>query len=146
MYWALYSIFAALLWGVAYTMLVPVSEKLQTYTIFTIYGFFMCFINLIIIAYNNTFNDFKHIDNWRIAIYLTFYVALSISGSIVFLLGYGSDGINPGVYTMLSNLYAVITFILSYFLFDKTNINPYYAISGIILTFVGCGLLAFAKK
>jgi drug/metabolite transporter (DMT)-like permease len=146
MFWALYSIIAAIMWGVAYTMLVPVSENLQTYTIYTIYGFFTCLTNLIIIACNDTFNNFKLIDNWSTAIYLAFYVALSIAASIVFLLGYGAEGINPGVYIMLSNAYAVITFVLSYFFFGKTNVNPYYAIFGICLTFIGCGLLALAKK
>jgi drug/metabolite transporter (DMT)-like permease len=146
MNWILCAIFASIMWGVGYTVLVPISEKMQAYTIYAVYGFFMCITNLIIIAFSGTFDNFKIICDWKISLYLALYIILSIAAAIIFLLGYRSDNINPGIYIIISNSYPVITFILSYFLLGVKNINPYYASFGIIFTFIGCALLAFAKE
>jgi drug/metabolite transporter (DMT)-like permease len=144
--WVLFAVSASIMWGIGYTVLVPVSEKIQAYTVYTIYGFFTFVVNLSIIAINGTFDNFKMIDNWKLSLYLSLYVILSIVAAIVFLLGYTVEGINPGIYIIISNSYPVITFVLSYFLLGKTDINPYYASFGIVLTFIGCGFLAFAKN
>jgi drug/metabolite transporter (DMT)-like permease len=146
MNWAFYSFFAAILWGVGFTILVPASAKLKVYTIYTLYGLSTFLVNLAFVAITNGFDDFKLLGNWKTAMCLISYIILSIVASIIFLLGYKVEGINPGIYIMISNAYPIITLILSFFFLGKTNINPYYASFGIILTFIGCGLLAMSNK
>jgi drug/metabolite transporter (DMT)-like permease len=145
MNWVVYPIICAIFWGVGYTLLSPVSKLLNPYTIGFLYGITISITNLIIIASTNSFNDFKLINELKIALYLSFYIMLSVGAGLLFLIGYGSSDINPGIYIIISNSYPIITLLLSYFCFGQTNINPYYASFGVILTLIGCGLLAVAK-
>jgi drug/metabolite transporter (DMT)-like permease len=144
MNWVIYAVLAAILWGIGYTFLVPVSIKLHAYTISTVYGFFTFVTNLLIVVIIHDTKDFAEINNVKIIVYLAIYVSCLVAANIVFLLGYSTSNINPGVYILISSSYPVIALILSYFIFDKKNIDPYYGTFGIILTVTGCGLLAFA--
>lgn len=146
MLWIIYALLSCIFWGVCFTLLIPVSEQLNPYIINFIYGCFLCCVNLIIIAITNTFDEFKLLSNVKLTLYLIFYVITLTSASISFLFGYSVNDINPAIYIIISNTYPIITFILSYFIFNKTNVNLYYASFGIILTLIGGMLLAFSKK
>lgn len=65
---------------------------------------------------------------------------------MIFMLGYEISDINPGAYIIISNSYQILTLMISYSDFNRTNINPYYGVSGIILTLIGCGLLAVSNN
>jgi drug/metabolite transporter (DMT)-like permease len=145
MIWILYPIICSVLWGIGYTLLQPVSAKLTNYTINAIYGGSLCITNLIILAATYNFADFVILKDWKLALYLTFYVIIFIVASFVFLYGYGYDGINAGIYTLISSTYPVITMLLSFIFFNQTNINPYYASFGVVFTLVGVSLLALSK-
>jgi drug/metabolite transporter (DMT)-like permease len=145
MMWVIYPVICSILWGIGYTLLQPVSAKLTNYTINAIYGGALCIINLIILAATDKFNDFILLRDWKLALYITFYVILFIIASFVFLYGYGDIGVNPGVYTLISGTYPVITMLLSFIFFGQNNINPYYASFGVVLTLIGVSLLALSK-
>lgn len=146
MYWVFYPIISCILWGVGYAFLKQVSMEVKVYTINSLYGLSTFIVNIIIISITNNFQDFNILKDIKLALYLTFYIILSIISSIVFLLGYSIDNINPGVYIIIANTYPIITFILSYFIFNITNINLYYGIPGIFITLIGMALLAMSKN
>jgi len=146
MYWLLYPIICSVLWGVSYTLLRPVSAEIQKYTINSIYGLSMFIINMVALAITNQYSDFLLINNLKVILCLTFYVILSVAAGILFLVGYNIEGINSGVYTLISSTYPVLTLILSYIFLDQRNINPYFASFGTILTIVGVSLLALSKN
>ena len=146
MNWVVYPIICAIMWGIGYTLVKPVSDQLQPYTINALYGAFVFIINIIALAIKQNFDNFKLINNWKLGICLMFYIILLATTSIIFLIGYKLDGVNSGVYTLISSTYPVITLILSYIFLGQTNINPYYASFGTVLTLVGVSLLALSKK
>jgi drug/metabolite transporter (DMT)-like permease len=146
MYWWLYAVIAAIIWGFSYSALIPISSQLKPYTINSLYGLSGFIVNLIILLITDNISDYRQINNWKTIIYLITYIILAIAASIVFLSGYGSDGINQGIYIIIANIYPIITFIMSYFCFGKTDINPWFASFGIVLTLGGTCLLALAKR
>lgn len=146
MNWILYAIIACTLWGIAFTLLIPVSEKVNPYIVNFFYGLVICLVNLFIIIITHAFGEFKTLSDKKLVLYLIFYIITLTSASIIFLQGYSVDNINPAIYIIISNTYPIITFILAYFIFDKKNVNLYYASFGIVLMFGGGVLLALAKK
>ena len=146
MLWLVYPIGCALLWGIGYTLLQPVSEKLSSYTINSTYGFILFLTNLIALAISKNFNDFLILKDWKLLLFLCSYIIIQVIGAFIFLAGYNYEDVNAGIYTMISSTYPVITFILSYIFLDQRNINLYYASFGIILTIGGVSLLVLSKN
>jgi drug/metabolite transporter (DMT)-like permease len=146
MIWIIYPIVCSVLWGIGYTLLRLVSDKLTSFTINGIYGLILFIVNLIASIALKNLNNLTLLKDWKTSLYFSSYIIIWVVTAFIFLLGYNSDGVNAGIYTMISSTYPVITFILSFLLLDQKGFNPYYVSFGIIFTIVGVSLLALSKK
>ena len=145
--WFVYPIICSIAWGTASVILHPISTLLRPFTVGFINGIIITVANLIAMTVTRELGDVMHLRDVRILAFLLSYCVLSTCAGILYLVGFSASDVNVSVYNTISSTYPLVAFIGSYLVLkQKDNINPYYAISGIILTLTGVSLVVISKK
>lgn len=146
MWWLVYSLSCSVLWGISYVLLSLATESLNNYTINMLYGGLMLVTNLVALAITDGFDNLVELRAWRVSLAIIGHVVLMVATSTIFLLGYRLEGVNSGIYTLISSTYPVVTLIGSYLFLGQRDFNAYYVSFGVILVIAGVSLLALAKN
>lgn len=146
MYWLVYPIACSIAWGTASVILDPISTRLGPFTVGFIDGIIITIANVIGMAVTHELGDVYTLGNAKTLAFLLSYCVLSTGAGILYLVGFAASDVNVGMYSIVASTYPLVAFIGSYLVLkQKDNINPYYAISGTVLTLVGVILVAMSK-
>lgn len=144
MNWITFAVGAAVMWGVAYTLLVSISQKVNPFVINIVYGIVNSVINTILLLALHQQSALAQLSTWSLWLLLLLYSVCLASGGILFLLGYKATDVIPAAFLCVSNVYPIITLVLSEIFFPRVSINYYFVVPGVALTLGGVCLLAFA--
>jgi drug/metabolite transporter (DMT)-like permease len=147
MIWFVYPIVCSIAWGTASVLLYPTTTRIQPFTIGFIDGIIITFANLIAMSVTHQLGDILHLRDVKTLAFLLSYSVLTAGAGILYLVGFAASDVNVSVYSIIASTYPLIAFIGSYLVLkQRENINPYYAISGIVLTLAGVSLVSMYKK
>ena len=147
-YWLTYAIGSAILWGTGYAILGESSAKLPIYVINIMLGTVTALVNFIAMIYSNDLKAFELLNNLKIFLCLGAYIVLNILASYCYLFGRKKfqNSINPGIYTLVSSVYPLFTFLVSYVFLGQKNFDIFYTTLGIALISIGISILALQPK
>ena len=145
--WFIYSIIVPILWGTGYTLLVPVSKQLTSYTIATLYGAALSIVNFLVGVFVNNVENYFVLADKNVAMCFFGYIVMFVSANFLYLFGYkiaSQDG-SAGAFVAITSTYPMFTYIFSSIIFGQTS-NYYYTIPAMILIALGIIILAIAPK
>lgn len=144
MNWKLYAIGYAIILGLGYTFLKPLTQELSVYTINASYGALLFITSMIGAYYYEQTDNISNITKqWK---YLLLVCSCFVIPAFLYVIGYKESGDNTAAFTAISSMYPLFLLIFMALIYGKQDINYKYAISGVIAILIGVGLLSYSHK
>jgi drug/metabolite transporter (DMT)-like permease len=129
------------LFGITYSLIVPVSQSsVPGPVISVIKGIALIIINMMIVIYTNNVHYF-----YTLKLSSMIFIIPYVLADFVYMVGMKYAKNNAGIFTVITNLFPLITILLNAY-FHNFKINYYYYSIGSIFSLTGGAFMIMAKN